>query len=87
MHFLVNHVQTRIQNELVSRLYKRELWDKLLAEDPLVATQRARAAEMLAALQRASLIVAEVGRVLVVLHSHLSLIMQLLSFFSLSLGT
>ncbi len=50
----------------MSRLYKQELFDTLLAEDPLVAQQRTRAAEMLAALNRASLIVAEVGLITLV---------------------
>lgn len=67
MHFLVNHVQARIQNELVSRLYKRELLDDLLSEDPAVAQQRARASEMLAALNRAALIVAEVYQALLLM--------------------
>jgi len=61
MHFLVNYVKTALQNEMVTRLWKRELFDELLAEDPQIASQRVRAAEMLSALNRAFTIVTEVS--------------------------
>ncbi len=61
MFFLVNKVQSDLQNELVTRLWQKELFDELLQEDPHIAGQRARAMEMLTALNRASTIVAEVS--------------------------
>lgn len=61
MHFLVNYVTSALQNEMVTTLWQRELFDELLQEDPLVESQRTRAAEMLAALNRAFTIVNEVS--------------------------
>lgn len=61
MHFLVNYVKGALQNEMVTRLWKRELFDELLQEDPIVAAQRLKATEMLKALERATTILTEVS--------------------------
>ena len=61
MHFLVNYVKGALQNEMVTQLWKRELYDELLQEDPIVASQRLKASEMLKALERATTILTEVG--------------------------
>jgi hypothetical protein len=61
MCFLVNHVKAELQNEMVTRLWKRELFEELLQEDPMIAKQRGRAVEMVRALERASTILTEVG--------------------------
>eukprot|EP00040_Diaphanoeca_grandis_P008233 m.44464 g.44464 ORF g.44464 m.44464 type:complete len:774 (-) comp19685_c0_seq1:28-2349(-) len=61
MHFLVNDVEERLQNELLSVLWKGDLFDQLLEEDPQIADQRERTSEMLAALERAQELVAEVS--------------------------
>eukprot|EP00039_Didymoeca_costata_P019104 m.336249 g.336249 ORF g.336249 m.336249 type:complete len:759 (-) comp17796_c0_seq1:132-2408(-) len=57
MHFLVNDVKTNLQSELVTKLWKTELFDTLLQEDPMAASQRASAIEMISALRKASVIV------------------------------
>lgn len=61
MHFMVNFVNEQLQNELVRSLYKPDSLAELLEEDPSLAAQRKSTAEMLAALQRASVIVTEVS--------------------------
>lgn len=60
MHFMVNHINDQLQNELVRSLYKPDHLDELMLEDPSIAAQRKSTAEMLQALQRASVIVTEV---------------------------
>ncbi|XP_067884512.1 dynamin-1-like protein isoform X2 [Heterodontus francisci] len=60
MHFLVNHVKDNLQSELVGQLYKAQLLDGLLTESEDMAAQRAEAANMLKALQRASQIISEI---------------------------
>eukprot|EP00792_Barthelona_sp_PAP020_P005374 TRINITY_DN2623_c0_g1_i1.p1 TRINITY_DN2623_c0_g1~~TRINITY_DN2623_c0_g1_i1.p1 ORF type:complete len:671 (-),score=136.59 TRINITY_DN2623_c0_g1_i1:90-2024(-) len=40
MHFLVNASRKKLQNELISKLYKEELFDKLMEQDPIVAKKR-----------------------------------------------
>ncbi|XP_021950929.1 dynamin-1-like protein isoform X2 [Folsomia candida] len=60
MHFLVNYVQDNLQSELVSQLYKQDRIDGLLAESEHIAQRRKEAADMLKALQRASLIISEI---------------------------
>ncbi|XP_062522189.1 dynamin-1-like protein isoform X2 [Corticium candelabrum] len=60
MHFLVNHVKERIQSELVGALYKEAAFDELLEESEQIAVRRTEAAEMLAALRKASQVVSEV---------------------------
>ncbi|PAA71346.1 hypothetical protein BOX15_Mlig022330g1 [Macrostomum lignano] len=60
MHFLVNYAKDNLQSELVSKLYKSEQVDSLLQESEHIAQSRQEAADMLAALQRASLIISEI---------------------------
>ncbi|OQV12100.1 Dynamin-1-like protein [Hypsibius exemplaris] len=60
MHFLVSYCQNNLQSELVSRLYKHEHFDSLLDESNQIAQRRQEAADMLAALQRASHIIGEI---------------------------
>ena len=60
MHFLVNYVKDNLQSELVTHLYKHDQFDELLAESEHIAVRRREAAEMLKALQKASLIISEI---------------------------
>ena len=60
MCFLVNHVCTGLQSELVSRLYRPELFDSLLEEAEQMAVRRKEAGHMLAALQRAAQLVSDI---------------------------
>ncbi|CAO3614785.1 unnamed protein product [Mucor hiemalis] len=47
MHFLVNFTKENVQNRLVSHLYREDLFDRLLKEDPAVASERERCKAML----------------------------------------
>ena len=60
MHFLVNYVKDNLQSELVTHLYKHTQFDELLSESEHIAIRRREAAEMLKALQKASLIISEI---------------------------
>jgi len=60
MCFLVNFVKERIQSELVEKLYKGEIFDKLLEEAEQMHIKRKEATEMLKALQRAGHIISDV---------------------------
>nr|CAG4640660.1 EOG090X01UE [Eulimnadia texana] len=60
MHFLVNHVKDTVQSELVTHLYRQDEIDMLLAESQHIAQRRKEAADMLRALQKASLIISEI---------------------------
>lgn len=60
MHFLVNYVKDNLQSELVTHLYKHDQFDNLLSESEHIAIRRKEAAEMLKALQKASLIISEI---------------------------
>lgn len=60
MCFLVNFVKEKIQSELVEKLYKSEIFDKLLEEAEQMHIKRKEATEMLKALQRAGHIISEV---------------------------
>nr|CAG4647697.1 EOG090X01UE [Moina brachiata] len=60
MHFLVNHVKDNLQSELVTHLYRTDQIDLLLSESEHIAQRRKEAADMLEALQRASLIIGEI---------------------------
>ncbi|XP_068715163.1 dynamin-1-like protein [Montipora capricornis] len=60
MCFLVNFVKERIQSELVEKLYKSEIFDRLLEEAEQMHIKRKEATEMLKALQRAAHIISEV---------------------------
>lgn len=60
MHFLVNYVKDNLQSELVTHLYKHDQFDNLLSESEHIAIRRKEAAEMLKALQKASLVISEI---------------------------
>lgn len=60
MHFLVNYVKDNLQSELVTHLYRQDELKDLLSESEHVAERRRETAEMLASLQRASLIISEI---------------------------
>ena len=60
MHFLVNYVQTNLQSELVTHLYRSEQFDHLLTESEQIAIRRKEASEMLKALQKANIIIGEI---------------------------
>ncbi|KAJ7353735.1 Dynamin-1-like protein [Desmophyllum pertusum] len=60
MCFLVNFVKERIQSELVEKLYKSEIFERLLEEAEQMHIKRKEATEMLKALQRAGHIISEV---------------------------
>eukprot|EP00126_Sphaerothecum_destruens_P012302 Sdes_comp21093_c0_seq1m19775 len=60
MHFMVNYVKENIQSELVSSLYKEDMFSFLLEEAPEIAQQREDTVKMLNALKKASTILAEV---------------------------
>ncbi|KAI9264513.1 Dynamin central region-domain-containing protein [Helicostylum pulchrum] len=47
MHLLVNFTRENVQNRLVSSLYREELFDPLLKEDPNIASERERCKAML----------------------------------------
>jgi len=53
IHFLVNSSRDNLQNELVSHLYKDELFDELLEESPAIAQRRSACKTMLDILRRA----------------------------------
>ncbi|CAB3362921.1 Hypothetical predicted protein [Cloeon dipterum] len=60
MFFLVNFVKDNLQSELVAHLYKSDHAENLLNESAHIARQRREAADMLKALQKASLILSEI---------------------------
>lgn len=60
MCFLVNFVKDKIQSELVEKLYKSEIFERLLEEAEQMHIKRKEATEMLKALQRAGHIISEV---------------------------
>jgi len=60
MCFLVNFIKTKIQSDLVSKLYKTDLLDNLLSEAEQIHLRRKEASEMLQALQRAAHIIGEI---------------------------
>merc|ERR1712137_797111 len=60
MFFLVNTSKDTIQNELVRCLYKEDLFDELLEENPLIASKRKACREMLDVLKRANDVLMEV---------------------------
>ena len=59
MNFLVNKSKSNLQSELVSNLYKDDLFDELLKENEEIAAKRKAAHEMLTVLRRAEAIIAE----------------------------
>lgn len=40
MHFLVNYTKESVQNRLVSSLYRENLFEDLLKEDPTISSKR-----------------------------------------------
>ncbi|XP_047146365.1 dynamin-1-like protein isoform X1 [Hydra vulgaris] len=60
MCFLVNHVKSKIQSDLVEQLYKSELFDDLLSEAEHIHIRRKENLNMLQALQRAAHITADI---------------------------
>lgn len=60
MHFLVNKSKNEIQNELVSALYKEELFEELLEENPAIASRRKAVKQMVDMLTRAHEILNEI---------------------------
>jgi len=60
MHFLVNKSKQSLQNELVSALYKEDLFEPLLSESPLISQRRESCRNMLHVLRRAHDILNEV---------------------------
>jgi len=59
MHFLVNTSKANMQNQLVEHLYKEDLFEELLEENPEIAMRRKRCAEMLDALLKANRVLME----------------------------
>jgi len=60
MHFLVNTSKVNIRNELVKSLYKEDLFEELLEENPEMANRRKACKEMLDALTKANEVLLEV---------------------------
>ena len=60
MFFLVNTSKETVQNELVKCLYKEDLFDELLEENPLIASKRKACKEMLDVLKKANDVLMEV---------------------------
>lgn len=60
MHFLVNSSKETIHNELVAALYREELIDDLLSENPSVAARRKECKQVLDVLRKANEILNEV---------------------------
>ena len=60
MCFLVNAVKETLTSHLISELYREELFDDLLQEDPRVAQDRLQRQQVLNVLKKASEIVHEV---------------------------
>ena len=60
MHFLVNMSKEHIQNELVRCLYKEELFEELLEENPAISARRKQCKQMLEVLFKASEVLMEV---------------------------
>ena len=42
MHLLVNFTRESVQNRLVSTLYREDLFNEMLYEDPAIASERTR---------------------------------------------
>ncbi|CAO3702475.1 unnamed protein product [Rhizopus stolonifer] len=53
MHFLVNYTRENVQNQLVSLLYRENLFENLLKEDPAISSERERCKTMLDVYRRA----------------------------------
>lgn len=60
MHFLVNSSKEKVHNELVASLYREELIEDLLSENPSVAARRKECKQILDVLRKANEILNEV---------------------------
>lgn len=60
MYFLVNRARTRLQNHLVSRLYKDDLFETLLSENENLAKAREKCRQTIELLGKAMQILMEV---------------------------
>jgi dynamin 1-like protein len=60
MHFLVNKSKQELQNELVTNLYKEELFEELLVESPEIAAKRRACLQMVQVLSRANAILNDI---------------------------
>ena len=60
MRFMVNDSKNNMQNELVARLYKEDLFDELLSENPEIAEARKSCKELISVLRKAQSIINEV---------------------------
>ncbi|KAL5116264.1 Dynamin-related GTPase protein [Pleosporales sp. CAS-2024a] len=60
MHLLVNHSKDVVQNRLVSRLYKEDLFQELLYEDDTIKAEREKCEKLLKTYKEAAKIVGEV---------------------------
>jgi len=60
MHLLVNHSKDVVQNRLVSKLYKEDLFQDLLYEDDAIKSEREKCEKLLATYKEAAKIVNEV---------------------------
>lgn len=60
MRFMVNESKEQMQNELVARLYKEDLFESLLAENPEIAASRKSCKELIDVLRKANAIINEV---------------------------
>ncbi|CAL0311987.1 unnamed protein product [Lupinus luteus] len=54
MHFLVNNTKRKLQNVFIQKLYREDLFEKMLQEPDEVAMKRKRCQELLRAFQQAS---------------------------------
>ncbi|KAF1996290.1 hypothetical protein P154DRAFT_525714 [Amniculicola lignicola CBS 123094] len=60
MHLLVNHSKDVVQNRLVTRLYKEDLFEELLYEDDTIKAEREKCEKLLKTYKEAAKIVGEV---------------------------
>ncbi|KAF2435685.1 hypothetical protein EJ08DRAFT_579932 [Tothia fuscella] len=60
MHLLVNHSKDGIQNRLVSKLYREDLFEELLYEDDAIKAEREKCEKLLMTYKEAAKIVGEV---------------------------
>lgn len=60
MYFMVNTSKDNIQSELLRCLYREELFDELLEENPVIASKRKACQQMLEVLKRANDVLTEV---------------------------
>ncbi|ODV96503.1 hypothetical protein PACTADRAFT_49834 [Pachysolen tannophilus NRRL Y-2460] len=60
MCLLVNYTKETVQNRLVSKLYKEDLFDELLLEDETISAERQRCQNLLDTYRQASEIISEV---------------------------